>query len=131
VMIAASNYLIFFYVPDEAVMGAVQRIFYFHVGSAVACYCSFAVAFAAGLGFLSQRERAFDVLGEAAGEVGFVFCSIVLASGMIWGKSAWGAWFVWEPRLVTFLALWYIFLGFNLLRMLGDARKIALHSAVL
>ena len=126
-----SNYLVFLVVPNERVMGPVQRIFYFHVGSAIACYCSFAVVLVAGLAYLATRDLRADVVAQAAGEVGFIFCTIVMLTGMIWGHAAWNTWFRWEPRLVTFLLLWLIFLSFNILRAFGDPKKIAAHSAVL
>lgn len=129
-MIVVLHY-IFQVVPNERIMGPVQRIFYFHVGAAVACYCSAAVVLVASLGYLSTRNWKWDVWLEAAGEVGFIFCTIVLASGMIWAKSAWNVWFRWEPRLVTFLLMWFIFLSFTLLRVFGDKERIAQHSAVL
>lgn len=131
VLVGAAVYVVFMAVPDERVMGAVQRIFYFHVGSAVACYLGFGLVFLFSLGYLAFRERPLDLLNEAAAEVGFLFCTITLASGMIWGHSAWNTWFRWEPRLVTFLLLWLIFLSFNLLRLFGDTRKLGAHSAVL
>jgi len=130
-LVAYANYLVFMEVPNERVMGPVQRIFYFHVGTAIACYCSFGIVLIASLAYLANREWKADVVSEAAGEVGFVFCTIVLITGMIWGNAIWNTWFSWEPRLVTFLLLWLIFLGFNLLRFFGDERKVGLHSAVL
>lgn len=131
VLVLGSNYLVFMWVPNERVMGAVQRIFYFHVGSAIASYCSFAIVLVASIIYLWKRSWQADVISEAAGEVGFVLCTMVLASGMIWGHSAWNTWFSWEPRLVSFLILWLIFLAFNLFRIFGDPRKIGVHSAVL
>ena len=129
-LVAFAQYQIFMVVPDEQVMGAVQRIFYFHVASAVSCYAAFAIVFFCSLGFLVTRNPKFDVINAAAGEVGFIFCTITLGSGMIWGHSAWNTWFRWEPRLVTFLLLWQIFLGFNLLRHFGNQGKLAAHTAV-
>lgn len=131
VLISACNYLVFMVVPNEKTMGPVQRILYFHVGSAFACYCSAALVLAGGLWYLATREERADRLAEAAGEVGFVFCSMVLFSGMIWGHSSWNTWFRWEPRLITFLLLWFVFLSFNLLRAFGDRSRIATHSAIL
>lgn len=125
------NYLVFMVVPNERTMGPVQRILYFHVGSAFACYCSAALVLSGGLWYLATREARADRLAEAAGEVGLVFCLMVLFSGMIWGHSSWNTWFRWEPRLVTFLLLWFVFLAFNLLRAFGDKARIATHSAVL
>jgi len=131
VMITYANYLIFLVVPNERLMGPVQRIFYFHVGSALACYAAFGIVFVGSIWHLINRSWTADAVAEAAGEVGFVFCTIVLATGMIWGKAAWNTWFSWEPRLVTFLLLWLIFLAFNLLRAFGEPSKVAAQSAVL
>ena len=130
-LIAISNYLIFMVVPSEQTMGAVQRIFYFHVASAIACYIAFGLVFIASVLVLVKKEKIYDALNVAAAEVGFLFCTIVLISGMIWGKAAWGTWFRLEPRLVTFLFLWLIFLAFNILRNFGGQSFRANHSAVL
>ena len=130
-LIAYTNYLVFMVVPNERLMGPVQRIFYFHLGSAIACYCSMAVVFFGSIIYLAKRDLRADHIAHAAGEVGFVFCTITLVSGMIWGHSAWNTWFRWEPRLVTFLFLWLIFLSFTLLRAYGDEARMAAHSAVL
>lgn len=131
-VIVLANYYVFMVVPNEQVMGAVQRIFYFHVASAIACYGAFAAVFVASVSFLATRNERADILSAAAGEVGFVLCSIVLITGMIWGHSAWNTWFRWEePRLVTFLVLWLIFLSFTVLRNFGDPHKTAVHASVL
>lgn len=125
-------YLVFMVVPNERMMGPVQRIFYFHVGSAFACYCSVAVMLIAGLWYLATRSSRADAVQEAASEVGLVFCTIVLVSGMIWAKAAWNIAFSWrEPRLVSFLCLWLIFVGVTMLRRFGDRERIGAHSAVL
>lgn len=129
--IAFCNYLIFMFVDNERVMGPVQRIFYFHVASATACYVAFAVVFFAALRYIANRDWRADCVAEAAAEVGFVFCTITLFSGMIWGHAAWNTWFSWEPRLVTFLLLWLIFLAFIILRMFASTARVATHSAVL
>lgn len=131
-LIATAQYYVFMLVPNEQVMGAVQRIFYFHVASAMGCYVAFGVVFIASLTFLATRDERADSLALAAGEVGFVLCTIVLFTGMIWGHSAWNTWFRWEePRLVTFLVLWLIFLSFTVLRNFGDPSRIAVHASVL
>jgi heme exporter protein C len=130
-LLGLANYFVFLVVQSERNMGAVSRIFYFHVGSAIACYCAFAVVFFCSVAYLSSRHWLADRLNEAAAEVGFIFCTLTLASGMIWGRTAWNTWFRWEPRLVTFLLLWLIFLAFTVMRMFGDVRKLGAHSAVL
>lgn len=112
--------LVFAVVPNEQVMGAVQRIFYFHVGAAFACYLCLAVLLGAGACFLVNRKQEWDLIGEAAAAVALLFASIVLTSGMIWGHSAWNTWWRWEPRLVSFLVLWLILLSYTLLRRFAD-----------
>lgn len=124
-------YFVFLVVPDERTMGAIQRIFYFHVGSAIACYVAVAGVLASSVLYLATRRSIYDRLLVASGEVGFVFCTIVLVSGMIWGHTAWNVWFRFEPRLVTFLLLWFIFLSFVLLRVFGEPGKVSAHSAIL
>ena len=129
--IPISHYLIFITTPLEKTMGAVQKIFYFHVGAAFSCYLAFAIVFFASCYYLATKKKLFDAINESAGEVGFVFCTIVLATGMIWGKAAWGVWFSFEPRLVTFLFLWLVFAGFVLLRNIANHQLVASQSAVL
>lgn len=124
-------YLIFLVVPNERFMGPVQRIFYFHVGAAIASYLAVGVVLIASLYYMATRDIRADTVSMAAGEAGFLFSSIVMLSGMTWGHSAWNTWFRFEPRLVTFLVLWLIFLTFILLRQFGEQKKIPEHSAVL
>jgi len=131
-LLGVAQYFIFMVVPNEQIMGAVQRVFYFHVAAALACYGAFFVVFVSSVSYLTSRNKRHDALSVAAGEVGFVLCTIVLITGMIWGHSAWNTWFRWEePRLVTFLVLWLIFLSFTVLRNFGDPSKTAVHGSIL
>lgn len=131
ILILFCNYLVFMVVPNERFMGPVQRIFYFHVGSALSCYFAFGIVFVSSLAYLGTREWKFDAISAAACEVGLTFCTIVLLTGMIWGKSSWNTYFRWEPRLVTFLVLWLIFLATVLMRAFGTSHKTAINSAML
>lgn len=130
-LITFSLWLVFMYVPNEKVMGAVQRIFYFHVSSAFASYVAVTILLIGGIGFLATRSKNFDLALISGAEVGFLFCTITLVTGMIWGNSAWNTPFRWEPRLVSFLLLWCVFLSLVLLRHFGDPLRISQHSAVL
>jgi len=123
--ILLSNWLVFTVVPNEKVMGAVQRIFYFHVGSAMAAYLMVAVMFVSSVFYLATKKDGWDMLAEAAAVVGLMLCTVVLASGMIWGRSAWNTWWRWEPRLVSFLVLWLILFSYVILRSFseGHARQ--------
>ena len=131
-LLGVAQYFIFMVVPNEQIMGAVQRVFYFHVAAALACYAAFFAVFVASISYLTSRNKNHDIFCVAAGEVGFVLCTIVLITGMIWGHSAWNTWFRWEePRLVTFLVLWLIFLSFTVLRNFGDPTKTDVHGSIL
>lgn len=100
--------LVFLQAPEERVMGAVQKVFYFHVPSAFAAYASVLVLLAGSMAYLWTRNRAFDDLSRSATEIGLLFCSVVLITGPIWAKPAWGVWWTWEARLVTTLVLWLL-----------------------
>ena len=130
VAVLYANYLIFLVVPNEKFMGPVQRIFYFHVGCAVATYFSVGAIFLSAMGHLASRKPIWDIISASAAEIGLIFSAIVMATGMLWGHAAWNTWFRWEPRLVTFLILLLIFLALCLLRAFGDKDKVANHSAV-
>ena len=105
------HYLVFVYVPMEPVMRAVQRIYYFHVPSAMMTYLGFVLCFIGSLGYLLTRKSKFDVFAYASAEVGLIFGLIVLTTGPLWARGAWERWWTWEPRLVSMSLLMLIFAG--------------------
>lgn len=123
-------YLVFMVVPNERIMGAVQRIFYFHVGTALACYGLVATLLVGSLMYLAQRSVVADAIMIASVEIGLLLASIVILTGSIWGHSAWNTWFRWEPRLVSFLILWIILLVMKIMRRYIDSSKVAAQSAI-
>lgn len=108
--------LIFLVVPNESVMGAVYRVIFFHVAAAISSYVVIAVLLVASVLYLALREPEWDELADGAAWVAFLYCTIVLLSGMVWGHSAWNTWWRWEPRLVSFLVLWFILGAYRVLR---------------
>ncbi|MED3549001.1 cytochrome c biogenesis protein CcsA [Cytobacillus praedii] len=126
-----SLYLIFIWSPIEKQMGASQKIFYFHVSTAwVAFLAFFVVGYYCVLTLKRPTEDRFIKAGISA-EIGVVFTTITLLTGMIWGKSAWNTWWTWEPRLVTVLILLFIYIAYLFVRkMEGTWEKIAKLSAV-
>ncbi len=102
-------YAIFVYAPDERVMGAVQKVFYFHVASAWNGILAFLVMFIASVGYLLSRRPGWDELAFASAEVGEVFTTVTLLTGPLWGKVAWNIWWDWDPRLTTTLVLWTVY----------------------
>ena len=45
------------------------------------------------------------------GPVGAGFTALCLATGSLWGKPMWGAWWVWDARLTSVLVLFFLYLG--------------------
>lgn len=109
-------YLIFLYAPREAVMGDLQRIFYFHVPIAWNALLAFGVTFVCGLRYLRSRRLELDLVAVASAELGTLFTTLVLITGSLWGRGAWGTWWVWEPRLTTAFILWLMYVFYLLLR---------------
>ncbi len=123
--------LVAFFTPVEAEMGAVQKIFYFHLPVAVAAFVPCFVVFAAGAVFLWQRSAWCDDLAHAAAEVAVLFCSVVLLTGMIWAKEAWGHWWTWSPRLTLSLVLWLLYVVYVVVRpLIGSPQRRAVVCAV-
>jgi heme exporter protein C len=115
-VILAAFWMIFFYVPTERSMGIVQRIFYVHVPSAWVAFMAFGIVALCSVGYLWLRDERLDAIAVSAAELGTVFTTAVLITGPLWGKIAWGAWWVWEPRLTLTLLLWFIYVGYFMLR---------------
>ncbi len=118
VMLAAVT-MIFYYAPIERQMGVVQKIFYFHVPIAWSTFLAFFFVFVNSIMFLWKRDRSYDLMAHASAEVGVIFCTLVLITGPIWGKPAWGAWWTWDSRLTTTLILWLIYIAYLMLRQYG------------
>jgi heme exporter protein C len=68
--------------------------------------------------YLVKRKRIYDTYAYVSAEIGVVFTTIVLTTGPIWAKSAWNTWWVWEPRLTTTLILWFIYIGYIMIRQM-------------
>jgi heme exporter protein C len=114
---------IFLYAPEEQVMGAVQKIFFFHVPAAFVTYFGVMVLLAASIGYLWTRNQQWDIWSRAATEASLLFCTLVLVSGPIWARPIWGTWWTWEARLTTTLILWILLAACLLVRRLADTHE--------
>ena len=122
---------IFFYAPTDYLQGPVQRIFYLHVSSAIAAFGCFAVVLAGGVIYLRNESPAADRFARSGALVGVVFTTVTLVMGMLWAKTVWGAFWVWDARLTSTLVLWIIYAGYLLVRRLADpGRQAARFAAV-
>ncbi|MFZ3170761.1 MAG: cytochrome c biogenesis protein CcsA [Carboxydocellales bacterium] len=114
--VLAAIYLVFMWVPNEKVMGPVQKIFYFHVAAAWVGFFAFLIVFLCGAAYLVTRAEKWDLYGASSAELGVLFTTIVLITGPIWARPTWNAWWTWDPRLTTTLVLWFIYLAYLMVR---------------
>jgi heme exporter protein C len=117
-------YLIFVVAPVEKQMGVVQKIFYFHVPSAYAMYVGFVVSAVASAAYLTTRSERWDAWAVAGAEVGATFCFIVLATGPLWARKAWGTFWTWDPRLTTTLLAGMVYFAYIVLRSFGQTGEV-------
>ena len=118
--------------PTEETMGDVQRIFYVHVPAATVAFTLFFVNFLASIYYLLKRSAKADALAATTAEVGVVFCSVVLITGPIWARYAWGTWWSpWDMRLNTTLMLWLLYVSYLMMRRSSTAGSTSVLAAAL
>ncbi len=132
IAITIGLYLAFIYAPTDATQGHAQRIFYIHVPMAWLAYMSYGFILVGSIGYLWKKDLKWDRLARGAAELGFLFTTLVLISGSLWGRPIWGTWWEWEARLTTTLVLWFIYLGYFVVRSYaGEVHRGARWAAVL
>jgi heme exporter protein C len=131
VMMIGGIVMVFLYAPRELNMGDVQRIFYFHLGSAWVGFFAFFVTMLAGVIYLWKGEKRWDTLGVSSAEIGTVFMTMAIISGSLWARPVWNTWWTWDPRLTITAIQWLLYLAYFMLRagIEGDERR-ARFSAV-
>ena len=131
VMMLIDIWLIFMVAPTDSVLGHVQRVFYFHVPIAIMSFLAFFVVFIASLGYLIKRTPKWDAIAHASAEVGVVFVTLALLTGIIWARPIWNTWWTWEPRLTTTMILWLIYVAYLMVRSYAPSQsKGAIYGAV-
>jgi len=129
--ILVGHWMMAFWVPNEAEQGVVQRIFYVHVPAAWTTFLAVGIAALASGAYLWLEDERADAAAVAAAEGGLIFGAIMLISGPLWGRIAWGTYWTWEPRLTLTLLLWFTYLGYFLVRgSVADPRRGKRFAAV-
>lgn len=137
VLMVWGYYQAIYVAPEDAQQGEIFRIIFYHVPSASVAFLFFAVSLCGSIGYLSfRRSRAdwaqiSDAWALAGAEVGVVFCTVVLLTGPLWGRVAWGIWWTWDARLTTTLVLWLIYVSYLLLRRFAAGPQMQTLAAVL
>src|SRR6202012_5122954 len=123
--------------PTEATMGNLYRVFFYHLPHTILSFVFPYLNCIASLLYLVWRNRnpsralAADAFALASAEVTVLYASIGLATGMLWGRAAWGIWWTWDARLTTYLLLWLLYVSYLLVRRLTTGDQKAVLSAVL
>lgn len=117
--------------PDRD-MGHLQKILYVHVPAAWMAFIAFAVVFVASVLYLWKRQEKHDLLAASAAEVGTMLTALTLVVGSTWGRSTWGVWWTWDPRLTTTAILFLVYVGYLSLRAFteDDERRARWSAAV-
>ena len=102
--------------PPDRDMGDLQKIMYVHVPAAWNAMIAYFVVAIYSLLYLWKGRERDDLLAASAAEVGAVLTGLTLALGMIWGKPTWGVWWTWDARLTSTAVLFFIFVGYLVLR---------------
>ncbi len=123
--------MVFFYAPLEAVMGQVQKIFYFHVANLWVGMLGFLVAMVAGVIYLRTGDGRWDLAGVAAVEISVVFFFTGIVTGSIWARPIWNTWWTWDPRLTTATIVELVYVAYLMLRQgIDDPERRARFGAV-
>ncbi len=120
-LMAITLYMVYMWVPTEQNLGVSQRIFYFHVPLGWIGMVSIIVVAAASILHLATGKQKWDDLAYTTAEIGIIFASLILITGAIWGKPVWGVWWTWDAKLTTTLVLWFIYVGYLMVRAYGPA----------
>jgi heme exporter protein C len=101
-------------------MGHLQKIMYVHVPAAWNMMIAYFVVAVASLRYLWKGQETDDLLAAAAAESGALLTGLALMLGMIWGKPTWGIWWTWDPRITSTAVLFFIYVGYLVLRAFVD-----------
>jgi heme exporter protein C len=132
VLVVGAFALVFFYAPNDADQGFIQKIFYLHVPLAIAALGGFIAGGVYGLRYLREGDRAHDLRSYVAIHMSLIFAVATLITGSIWAKASWGHWWVWEePTLVVFLIVFLLYACYQPLRFsIEDPERQARYAAV-
>lgn len=131
VTVLGATAMVFFYAPIERVMGAVQKVFYFHVAAGWVGMLSFLFAAIAGILYLVKKTKIWDLVGVAAVEIGIIFIFINIVTGSIWARPIWNTWWTWDPRLTTATIMELVYIAYLMLRQgIDDPERRSRFGAV-
>jgi heme exporter protein C len=102
----------FFFTPDDFRMGSTVKIIYLHVPSALIAINTWFVMLIGSLIWLIRRHHVSVLISKSAAPIGLIMTIVALITGAIWGQPMWGTFWAWDPRLTSFLILFFFYLGY-------------------
>jgi heme exporter protein C len=124
--------LVFFYAPNDADQGFIQKIFYVHVPMAIVALGGFVAGGIMAIKHLRSGDPSWDMRSYVAIHLSIILGLGVLITGSIWARASWGHWWVWdEPVLVSFLVTFLLYCVYYPLRFsIEDPERQARYSSV-
>src|SRR3954447_16355368 len=124
--------MVFFYAPNDADQGFIQKIFYLHVPIAIVALGGFVAGGVYGARYLRSGDPAHDLRSYVAIHLSLILAIGALITGSIWARAAWGHWWVWqEPTLVAFLIVFLLYACYQPLRFsIEDHERQSRYAAV-
>jgi heme exporter protein C len=123
---------VFFWAPNDAYLGFLQKIFYVHVPLAILTLCGFVAGGLMAIAHLRTRNPRWDMRSYVAIHISLIFGVATLSTGSIWARGAWGHWWVWnDPTLVSFLLVMLLYATYQPLRFaIEDPERQARYASV-
>jgi heme exporter protein C len=119
------------FTPEERLQGLAQKIYYVHVPSAWSAMLAMGMVGLASILFLFLKDPRYDRFASASAEVGTAFSLVMLTTGPLWAKPIWGTYWTWDARLTLTLMLFFLFVGYQVLRgAVSDPGLRARYAAV-
>lgn len=108
-----------------AVEPAERNIIYVHVPSAICSLVCFGSLFVCSIGYLRTSSDRWDHAARACAEAGLIFATVMNVTGMIFARAEWGVWWTVSPRLVSSAVMWFLYVGYLILRgaLAGERRE--------
>ena len=121
-----------FRVPPDYQQGMTVTIMFVHVPAAIVAESAYALIAVASIFSLVWRHPLADTAARAAAPLGAMFTALGLITGSLWGRPMWGAYWVWDARLTSFLILLFLYLGYMALwNAIEDESRAARAAAIL
>jgi heme exporter protein C len=119
------------FTPEERLQGLAQKIYYVHVPSAWSAMLAMGMVGLASILFLFLKDPRYDRFASASAEVGTAFSLVMLTTGPLWARPIWGTWWTWDARLTLTLMMFFMFIGYQVLRgAVADPGLRARYAAV-